>query len=347
MLVVMRNNATRDDLELVVSAIEQMGYAAQPIPGKNRSVVGIVGNEHSIDGSRFLGLPGVKQVIPITGPFKLVSREWNPSDSVVRISDTVSFGGPTVPVIAGPCSVESEEQIIETALAVAEAGAVLLRGGAFKPRSSPYSFQGLGRKGLKFLSRARAESGLCVITEAVDPESVDEVAEYADIVQIGSRNMQNFSLLKRAGRSGKPVLLKRGMASTLTELLLSAEYLLAEGNNQIILCERGIRGFDPSTRNVMDVAAIPALQKLSHLPVIADPSHATGVRDLVPPVAKAAIAAGADGIMIEVHPNPNQARSDGAQSLFLADLAELIGELASIATAIGKSLATTRLKIEV
>lgn len=335
----MRNDATTADVDAVVSAIEDMGYQARPIPGKSRSVIGVVGNERAIDGARFEGMSGVKDVVPITSPFKLASREWHHSNTEVKISDDVSFGGLTIPVIAGPCSVESEAQILETARSVRAAGATLLRGGAYKPRSSPYSFQGLGVEGLRLLARAREETGLFIISEAIDPESIDEVAEFADIIQIGSRNMQNFSLLKKAGRSGKPVLLKRGMASTITELLLSAEYLLAEGNNKVILCERGIRGFDSNTRNVLDLATIPVIKKLSHLPVIADPSHGTGIRDLVPPMSRAAIAVGADGLMIEVHPDPGAALSDGAQSLYLDQFADLMRDLKTVAAATGRELA--------
>lgn len=339
MLVVMRNDANTADVAAVVSAIEDLGYKARPIPGKNRSVIGVVGNERAIDGARFEGMSGVKEVVPITSPFKLASREWYPSNTEVKISDVVSFGGTTVPIIAGPCSVESEAQILETARLVRAAGATLLRGGAFKPRSSPYSFQGLGIAGLRLLARAREETGLWIVSEAIDLESFDDVAEFADVIQIGSRNMQNFSLLKKAGRSGKPVLLKRGMASTITELLLSAEYLLAEGNHNVILCERGIRGFDSNTRNVLDLAAIPVIKKLSHLPVIADPSHGTGVRDLVAPMSRAAIAAGADGLMIEVHPEPGAALSDGAQSLYPDQFATLIQEIKQVAATAGRELA--------
>ncbi len=335
----MRNDATDEDIAAVVSAIEKIGHKAETIPGKNRSVVGIVGNDGSVDGAPFEGMEGVKEVVPITSPFKLVSREWNPTDTLVRVSDDVVFGGNAIQIIAGPCSVESEEQIMETARAVSAAGATVLRGGAYKPRSSPYSFQGLGVEGLKLLAQAREETGLKIISEAIDPESVDEVAEYADIIQIGSRNMHNFSLLKKAGRSRVPIMLKRGMASTITELLLSAEYLLAEGNNQVILCERGVRGFDSTTRNVFDLAAIPVIKRLSHLPVVADPSHGTGVRDLVRPMSRAAIAAGADGVMIEVHPNPSAALSDGAQSLYVSDLNSLVGEMKQVAAAIEREIA--------
>jgi len=268
-----------------------------------------------------------------------VSREWQSEPTVVQLPGGVTVGGPDIVAIAGPCSVENEKQIIDTARLVKEAGAVILRGGAFKPRSSPYSFQGLGRPGLALLARARDETGLLVCTEAMDSEAVGWVAEVADIIQVGARNMQNFSLLKAVGRSGKPVLLKRGMAATITELLLSAEYLLAEGNRDVILCERGVRGFDTATRNLFDISAIPVVHKLSHLPIIADPSHGTGLREKVLPMARAAIAAGADGIMVEVHPNPDAALSDGAQTLYPEQFTQLMREVRVIADVIGRRVA--------
>lgn len=339
MLVVMQHNATAEEIDRVVRTIEEMGYKAQPIPGAQRTAVGLVGNDGRVDESRLAGLPGVKEIIHVTQPYKQVSREWKEENTVVRLPGGISIGGPEVVVIAGPCSVESESQILETARVVRQAGASILRGGAFKPRSSPYSFQGLGIEGLKLLAKAREETGLLIVTEAVDPEGVELVAEYADIIQIGARNMQNFSLLKRAGKAGKPVLLKRGLAATITELLLSAEYLLAAGNHDVILCERGIRGFDSFTRNVFDVAAISVVHELSHLPIIADPSHATGRRDKVIPMARAAVAAGADGVMVEVHPSPDRALSDGAQSLYPEQFAELMREIRAIAEAIHRRVA--------
>jgi 3-deoxy-7-phosphoheptulonate synthase len=281
----------------------------------------------------------VQEIIHVSKPYKQVSREWQEESTVVRLPGGVAIGGTEIVAIAGPCSVESEQQVVETARHVKDAGAVILRGGAFKPRSSPYSFQGLGRPGLALLARARDETGLLVCTEAMDPEGVRWVAEVADIIQIGARNMQNFSLLKAAGRAGKPVLLKRGLAATITELLLSAEYLLAEGNREVILCERGVRGFDTATRNLFDVSAIPVVQKLSHLPIIADPSHGTGRRDHVIPMARAAVAAGADGIMIEVHPSPDTALSDGAQTLYPTQFAQLMREVRVIAEVIGRRVA--------
>ena len=332
----MRHGATEEEVQRVIKVIRDMGYQARPMPGSQRTAVGLVGNDGRVESSRLEGLAGVQEVIHVSQPYKQVSREWKPENTVVRLPGGVTIGGSDVAVIAGPCSVESEAQVIQAARQVREAGAVILRGGAFKPRTSPYSFQGLGRPGLKLLAKAREETGLLVCTEAIDPEGVGWVSEVADIVQIGARNMQNFSLLRAAGRAGKPVLLKRGISATITELLLSAEYLLAEGNQDVILCERGIRGFDTATRNVFDLAAIPVVQKLSHLPIIADPSHATGLRDKVLPMARAAVAAGADGLIVEVHPDPESARSDGAQSLFPEQFAQLMREVRVIAEVIGR-----------
>jgi len=340
-LIVMRHGATDAEVRRVVAVIEEMGYKAQPMPGVQRTAVGLVGNDGRVDASRLEGLPGVQEVIHVSKPYKQVSREWKAENTVVRLGGggAVQVGGADVVAIAGPCSVESERQIIDAARLVKDAGAVILRGGAWKPRTSPYSFQGLGRPGLRLLGKARDETGLLICTEAMDPEGVGYVAEVADIVQIGARNMQNFSLLKAAGRAKKPVLLKRGMSATIEELLLSAEYLLAEGNHDVILCERGIRGFDTATRNVFDLTAIPVVHKLSHLPIIADPSHGTGLRDKVIPMARAAVAAGADGIMIEVHPDPERALSDGAQTLFPEQFAQLMREVRVIADVIGRRVA--------
>ena len=335
----MRHGATEEEVRRVVAVIEEMGYKARPMPGAQRTAVGLVGNDGRVDASRLEGLPGVQDVIHVSKPYKQVSREWKAENTVVRLAGGVQVGGTDVVAIAGPCSVESERQIIDAARLVKDAGAVILRGGAWKPRTSPYSFQGLGKPGLKLLARAREETGLLICTEAMDPEGVGYVAEVADIIQLGARNMQNFSLLKAAGRAKKPVLLKRGMSATIEELLLSAEYLLAEGNHDVILCERGIRGFDTATRNVFDLTAIPVVHKLSHLPIIADPSHGTGLRDKVIPMARAAVAAGADGIMIEVHPNPDQALSDGAQTLFPEQFAQLMREVRVIADVIGRRVA--------
>jgi len=338
-LIVMRHGATDAEIQRVVAVIEELGYKAQPMPGAQRTAVGLVGNDGRVDASRLEALPGVQEIIHVSRPYKQVSREWKSENTVVRLPGGVAVGGTDVVAIAGPCSVESEGQILEAARQVREAGAVILRGGAWKPRTSPYAFQGLGRPGLKLLARAREETGLLICTEAMDPEGVGYVAEVADIIQIGARNMQNFSLLKAAGRAKKPVLLKRGMSATIEELLLSAEYLLAEGNHAVILCERGIRGFDTATRNVFDLTAIPVVHKLSHLPIVADPSHGTGLRDKVIPMARAAVAAGADGIIVEVHPHPDQALSDGAQSLFPDQFAQLMREVRVIAEVIGRRVA--------
>jgi 3-deoxy-7-phosphoheptulonate synthase len=341
MLVVMQQDATREQIDRVVRVIEEMGYQARSMPGSQRTAVGLVGNDGRVDSSRIEALPGVAQVIHVSKPYKQVSREWKHENTVVTIAPGVAFGGREIPLIAGPCSVESEQQIVTAALQVAAAGATALRGGAFKPRSSPYSFQGLGKRGLELLRLARRESGLPIVTEALDEEGAHMVAEFAECIQVGARNMQNYSLLRAVGRIRKPVLLKRGMAATVTDLLLSAEYILAEGNDQVILCERGVRSFDPSTRNLLDLTAIPLVQKLSHLPIIADPSHGTGLRDKVSPMARAAVAAGADGVIIEVHPDPDRALSDGGQSLYPEQFASLVVELRTIAQAIGREVAGT------
>jgi 3-deoxy-7-phosphoheptulonate synthase len=339
MLVVMQNQATQADIDRVVKTIEEMGYSARPMPGETRTTIGLVGNDGRVDGSRVEALPGVAEIIHVSKPYKQVSREWKADNTIVTIAPGVSFGGSEIVIIAGPCSVESEEQIVTAARAVHDAGATALRGGAFKPRSSPYSFQGLGKPGLELLALARQETGLPIVTEALDEEGAHIVAEYADCIQIGARNMQNYSLLRAVGRMNKPVLLKRGMAATITDLLMSAEYILAEGNGQVILCERGIRSFDTITRNLFDITAIPIVQRLSHLPMIADPSHGTGLRDKVIPMARAAVAAGADGVLVEVHPNPDRALSDGGQSLFPEQFARLVTELRAITNAIGRSVA--------
>jgi 3-deoxy-7-phosphoheptulonate synthase len=339
MLVVMQNHATAEQIDRVVKTIEEMGYAARPMPGETRTTVGLVGNDGSVDGSRIESLSGVAEVIHVTKPYKQVSREWKQENTIVTIAPGVSFGGQNIVIVAGPCSVESEEQILAAAHAVRDGGATALRGGAFKPRSSPYSFQGLGKRGLELLALARRETGLPVVTEALDEEGAHLVAEYADCIQIGARNMQNYSLLRAVGRIGKPVLLKRGMAATITDLLMSAEYILAEGNGQVVLCERGIRSFDTITRNLFDLTAIPIVQRLSHLPMIGDPSHGTGLRDKVIPMARAAVAAGADGVMVEVHPAPDRALSDGGQSLYPDQFARLVTELRAISGVIGRGVA--------
>jgi 3-deoxy-7-phosphoheptulonate synthase len=338
MLVVMKHGATTAEIDAVVQVIEEMGYEARPMPGAQRTAVGLVGNDGRVDSSRIGALSGVAQVIHVTQPYKQVSREWRPENTVVTIAPGVEVGGSEVVIIAGPCSVESEEQIVTAARQVKAAGASCLRGGAFKPRSSPYSFQGLGAIGLQYLATAKRETGLAIVTEAMDEAGAELVAEHADCIQIGARNMQNYSLLKFVGTLGKPVLLKRGLAATINDLLLSAEYVLANGNDQVILCERGVRTFDPATRNMFDLTAIPIVQQLSHLPIVADPSHGTGIRDKVLPMARAAVAAGANGIIVEVHPNPERALSDGAQSLYPEQFAQLVGELRAIAAAIGRTI---------
>lgn len=338
MLVVMKHNARPDDIDEVVRVIKDMGYDARPIPGGQRTAVGLIGNDGRVDSGRLEGLDGVLEVIAVTHPYKQVSREWKEEDTVVTLPNGTTIGGNEVAVMAGPCSVESEAQIMDIAHQLRAMGATVLRGGAFKPRSSPYAFQGLGMEGLKLLSMAREATGMMIVTEALDPEGASAVAEYADMIQIGARNMQNYALLRRAGRLGKPVLLKRGMSATIEELLLAAEYILAEGNSDVILCERGVRSFDTHTRNLMDIAAIPVVQALSHLPIVADPSHGTGIRSKVTPMARAAVAAGADGILVEVHPDPPMALSDGAQSLYPEQFRELMGQIRPIADAIGRSL---------
>ena len=330
MLVVMRALASEGDIARVCAKIETLGFRPHVMPGAQRTAVGITGNPGPVDPAEFEGLPGVAEAIRVSKPYKLVSREVKPDDTVVRIGGVpVGAGGLTL--IAGPCSVESREQIFAAARAVKAGGAQLLRGGAYKPRTSPYAFQGMHEEGLRLLAEARAETGLGVVTEAIDVETFDLVERYADCIQIGARNMQNFSLLRRAGRSRLPVLLKRGNSSTLEELLMAAEYVLSEGNYQVVLCERGVRTFTDHTRNTLDLSVIPAVQQLSHLPIIADPSHGTGKRDKVLPMARAAVAAGAAGIMVEVHPDPDRALSDGYQSLYPEQFNELARECRAIA----------------
>jgi 3-deoxy-7-phosphoheptulonate synthase len=337
MLIVMKNNASAEQIQAVVGVVKEMGYDATPIPGGQRTAIGVIG----ISSDRLAGLEGVLELIPVTHPYKQVSREWQNENTLVSLPNGTKIGGSDLVLMAGPCSVENEREILDIAHRVKDVGATVLRGGAFKPRSSPYSFQGLGLQGLKFLARAREETGLAVVTEALDPDGVDLVVKYADIVQIGARNMQNYALLRRAGRAGKPVLLKRGISATIDELLLAAEYILAEGNPDVILCERGIRSFDTHTRNLFDLAAIPVVKSLSHLPIIADPSHGTGIRSKVTPMGRAAVAAGADGLIVEVHPDPPKAMSDGAQSLYPDQFAKLVDEVTVIARAIGRNFNAT------
>ena len=339
MLVVMSHTATQADVDRVCETIRGMGYTPAPMPGAQRTAVGLVGNDGRVDDSLIVELPGVAQVIHVSSPYKQVSREWHPENTIVSIAPGVAFGGEEIPVIAGPCSVETEKQIVDAARIVKAAGAVALRGGAFKPRSSPYSFQGLGRIGLELLAVAKRETGLAIVTEAMDEEGAHLVAEVADCIQIGARNMQNYSLLKTVGKIRKPVLLKRGMAATIQDLLLSAEYVLAEGNPNVILCERGLRSFDTTSRNLFDLTAIPVVHQLSHLPIVADPSHGTGRRDKVTPMGRAAVAAGADGIIVEVHPQPDRALSDGAQSLNAEQFGEMMRQLRRVAEAVDRQIA--------
>ncbi|MBI1987427.1 MAG: 3-deoxy-7-phosphoheptulonate synthase [Nitrospinae bacterium] len=334
MIIVMKAGAAKKDKDEVIKRIKELGYQPHVIHGTTRDVIGAIGDERGKLALQSIeSMPGVESVVPILQPYKLASKEVKKEPSVIRISDTVAIGGQEIIVMAGPCSVESEEQIIATAREVKEAGAHVLRGGAFKPRTSPYSFQGLEGEGLKLLAKAREVAGLPVVTEVITPETVDLVAEYADIIQIGARSAQNFALLKKVGQAGKPVLLKRGMSMTIQELLMSAEYILAEGNQEVILCERGIRTFETATRNTLDLSAIPVLKGKTHLPVVADPSHGTGNYHYVAPMAMAAVAAGADGLMIEVHPDPEHASSDGPQSLKPAKFAAMMTQLRRIALA--------------
>jgi 3-deoxy-7-phosphoheptulonate synthase len=336
MLIVMDAAATAEDIERVVEAIQTLGLQAHPIPGAQRTAIGITGNRGTVDRGAFENLPGVNEVIPVSAPYKLVSREAKRENTVVSVGG-VPVGGPRLAMVAGPCAVESEEQALEIGRRVRDAGATLYRGGAFKPRTSPYSFQGLGLEGLKILSRVRAETGLPIITEVLDTETVDEVAEHADCLQVGARNMQNFSLLKRLGRLRKPVLLKRGMSATLEELLLSAEYLLSEGNYEVILCERGVRTFADHTRNTLDLSAVPYIQRISHLPIVVDPSHGTGKRNKVLPLSRAAVAVGADGLLIEVHHDPEHALSDGPQAILPEMFGELVEIVRRLAPVVGRS----------
>jgi len=333
----MRMDASPDEIEGVVRRVESNGLKANPIAGAQRTAVGITGNIGVVEPGLFESLPGVLEVIQVSHPYKLVSREFRAEDTVLDIGG-VKIGGRDLLVIAGPCSVESYEQTLRIAETVKASGGHLLRGGAFKPRTSPYSFQGLGLEGLKILARVREVTGLPVVTEALDIDVLDDVAEYADIVQIGARNMQNYTLLRRAGQCGRPVLLKRGMNATVTELLLAAEYILDQGNDQVILCERGIRTFADHTRNTLDVAAIPAVKRISHLPIIADPSHAAGQRDKVIPLARASVAVGADGLMVEVHDQPDEALSDGNQALLPDQFIELMEEIRLLASVLDRQI---------
>ncbi|MGD2113748.1 MAG: 3-deoxy-7-phosphoheptulonate synthase [Acidobacteriota bacterium] len=337
MLIVMKMDATPSQVDEVVTTVEERELKAHPIPGAQRTAIGVTGNLGVVEPAYFEALDGVLEVIQVSHPYKLVSREFQPKDTVVDVGG-VRIGGPELVVIAGPCSVESREQTMRIARKVKAAGAHLLRGGAYKPRTSPYSFQGLGVEGLKILAEVREETGLPVVTEATDIDVLDAVAEHADMVQIGARNMQNYTLLRKAGRCGRPVLLKRGMNATITELLLAAEYLLDQGNRQVVLCERGIRTFAEHTRNTLDVAAVPAVHRISHLPIICDPSHASGKREKVLPLARSAVAVGADGLMVEVHDRPGEALSDGLQAILPDEFETLMEQTRVLAPMVERSL---------
>jgi len=336
MLIVMDSAATAEDVRRVVEAVEGLGLQAHPIPGAQRTAIGITGNRGSVESAAFENLPGVAEVIAVTAAYKLVSREVKREDTVVSIGG-VPVGGSKVAVVAGPCAVESEKQALDIARQVREGGATLYRGGAFKPRTSPYSFQGLGEAGLKILAKVREETGLPIVTEVLDTDTAELVAEYADCLQIGARNMQNFALLKKVGRMRKPVLLKRGMSATIEEFLLSAEYLLSEGNYEVVLCERGVRTFANHTRNTLDLSVIPYVKRISHLPILVDPSHGTGKRLKVLPMSRAAIAAGGDGLLIEVHDHPEAALSDGPQALLPEMFAQLMREVRLLAPVVGRT----------
>jgi len=335
MIIILKQGASTQEIADVVARVEELGFRTHLSQGEERTIIGVIGDERRLDPTAFELLPGVDHCVPILRPFKLASRDLRPENTVIRL-DGVRIGGEEVVIAAGPCAVESREQILETAWAVKEAGARILRGGAFKPRTSPYSFQGLGQEGLELLAEAREATGLPIVTEVIAPHDVPLVAEYADILQIGARQMQNFSLLHAAGESGRPVLLKRGIMSTMEELLMSAEYILTHGNYRVMICERGIRTFETYTRNTLDINAVPMLKELTHLPVLVDPSHGTGQWRLVPAAARAAVAAGADGLLIEVHPHPDQALSDGSQSLKPETFQRLVLEVRRVAEAVGR-----------
>ena len=336
MIIVMKSRASKEQVSGVVKRIEALGYRAHLSQGEETTIIGVIGDDRPIDRTQFEVLDGVEKTVPILKPFKLASRDMRPADTLIPLNN-LQVGGPQIVIIAGPCSVESRSQILEAAHAVKEAGATALRGGAFKPRTSPYSFQGMGEEGLQLLAEAREATGLPVVTEAMSPEQILLVEKYANVIQIGARNMQNYTLLNAAGESRKPVLLKRGMMSTIEELLMSAEYILAKGNTQVMLCERGIRTFERYTRNTTDINAVPVLKQVTHLPVILDPSHGTGKWEYVSAIAKAGVAAGADGLIVEVHPSPAEAMSDGGQSLKPEKFAQLVREVRRVAEAVGRT----------
>ncbi|MBI2101551.1 3-deoxy-7-phosphoheptulonate synthase [Candidatus Woesearchaeota archaeon] len=337
MIVVMKKNATENQVQRVVEKIQESGLKAHLSKGDIVTIIGIIGDERKVPESQIRAIEGVEKIMPVLAPYKLASRDFKPDNTIISV-DGVKIGGNEVVVMAGPCSVESREQIIETAKAIKKSGAKVLRGGAFKPRTSPYSFQGLGEEGLKLLKHAKEETGMPIVTEVMDTRNVPLVCKYADILQLGARNMQNYDLLKEVGRCKRPVLLKRGLSATITEWLMSAEYIMSEGNHNIILCERGIRTFETLTRNTLDLNAVPAVKELTHLPVIVDPSHGTGKYTLVSPMAKAAVAAGADGLLIEVHTNPEKSVSDADQTISTKRFENLMRELKLIASAIGRKV---------
>jgi 3-deoxy-7-phosphoheptulonate synthase len=339
MLVVMRANATPEQVRAVCQKIESLGYRAHSIPGAERTAIGITGNKGRVEPGTLDELPGVQEVIRVTKPYKLVSRDVKQENTVIRFAGTdATIGGPGLAIIAGPCGIETREQAFAVAERVHQAGAQFFRGGAYKPRTSPYSFQGLEEKGLQIMAEIRDKFGMKIVTEAIDSESLALVEEYADVIQIGARNMQNFSLLKKAGRARKPVLLKRGMSATLEEFLMAAEYVMSEGNYQVALCERGVRTFADHTRNTLDLSIVPAVQRLSHLPILVDPSHGTGKRNKVTPLSRAAVAVGADGLIVEVHHDPDAALSDGAQSLYPDQFDELMAQVRQIAPVVGRTV---------
>jgi 3-deoxy-7-phosphoheptulonate synthase len=337
MLVVMQSHATQGEIDAVVAAVRGMGLTPHPLPGAMRTAIGITGNVGAVDPRALEVLPGVMELIRVTKPYKLASREMHPADTTVKLSQT-TIGPGTFTIIAGPCSVEDEAMILQTAEFLRENGVRMLRAGAYKPRTSPYAFQGLGRDGLDILARARERTGVGIVTELMDTENADAVEAVADVIQIGTRNMQNFALLRRVSRSTKPVLLKRGMSATLEEWLMAAEYVMAGSNYNVVLCERGVRTFSDHSRNTLDLSVIPPARQVSHLPIVVDPSHGTGKRDYVPPMALAALAAGADGLLIEVHPRPDRALSDGAQSLDFAGFRKLLESLRRLADALGRTI---------
>jgi 3-deoxy-7-phosphoheptulonate synthase len=339
MLVVMKTHATEKEVRAVCDKIEKLGYRAHAMPGATRTAIGITGNKGEFEHGTLEEMPGVQEVIKVSKPYKLVSRDVKEDNTVIRFEGTqATIGGLGLAIVAGPCAIESPEQAIAVAERVSRAGAQFFRGGAYKPRTSPYSFQGLGEEALRIMAQIRQQFGMKIITEAIDNESLDLVEEYADVIQIGARNMQNFSLLKRAGRAKKPVLLKRGMSATLEEFLMAAEYILSEGNYNVALCERGVRTFADHTRNTLDLSVVPAVQRLSHLPILVDPSHGTGKRNKVTPLSRAAVAVGADGLMVEVHNKPDEALSDGPQSLFPEQFEELMVQVRQIAAVVGRTV---------